>query len=215
MNPEPRSRQQALAVVSDMRRAALLLDPTRHAIVRELLVGPGSAAALAARLGEPRQRLNYHLRELEAAGLVELVEERRKGNCIERVMRASARGFLLDPAVLDVGDVGGGELQDRFSATALIAVAARAVREVAALREGAAVKGKRLATLAVDAQVRLASPAAFAAFAEDLAAAVAGVVAEHHDAVSGDGRSLRVMAAAYPATAAAVRGDGVTKGEVQ
>ena len=214
MNPEPVIPQQALAVVADARQAAVLLDPTRQAIVRSLLVEPGSAAALAVRLGEPRQRLNYHLRELEAAGLVELVEERRKGNCIERVMRASARGFLLDPAVFDVGDVGGGELQDRFSATALIAVAARAVREVAALREGAAARRKRLATLAVDAQVRLSSPAAFAAFAADLAEAVAGVVAKHHDAGAGEGRSFRVTAAAYPAAAGA-RTDGAAKGGVQ
>ena len=207
--------QEALTVVGDARRAAVLLEPTRQAIVRSLLVEPGSAAALAVRLGEPRQRLNYHLRELEAAGLVELVEERRKGNCVERVMRASARGFLLDPAVFDVGDVGVGELQDRFSATALIAVAARAVREVAALREGAAARRKRLATLAVDAEVRLESPAAFGAFATDLAEAVAGVVAKHHDAVAREGRSFRVTAAAYPAVAGGARTDGAAKGGVQ
>ena len=200
-------------MVGDPRRAAVLLDPVRQAIVRSLLLEPGSAAALAGRLGETRQRLNYHLRELEAAGLVELVEERRKGNCVERVMRASARGFLLDPAAFGVGDLEGGELQDRFSATALIALAARAVREVAALREGAAEKGKRLATLAVDAQVRLSSPAAFSAFAADLAQAVAGVVAKHHDAGAHEGRGFRVMIAAYPA--APGKGVGATKGGVR
>lgn len=202
-------------MVSDARRAAVLFDPMRQAIVRELMASPGSASSLAGRLGESRQRLNYHLRELEAVGLVELVEERRKGNCVERVMRASARGFLLDPGAFGVGDPDAVELQDRFSATALIAVAARAVREVAALRQGAAARRKRLATLAVDARVRLVSPAAFAAFAEDLAQAVAGVVAKHHDAGAGEGRSFRVTAAAYPAVAAGARTDGGTKGGAQ
>ena len=66
------------------------MDATRLRLVREL-VEPDSAAGLAKRLGLPRQRLNYHLRELEAAGLLELVEERRRGNCVERIVRAVAR----------------------------------------------------------------------------------------------------------------------------
>jgi len=202
VDSRPAVPQQALAVVADARRAAVLLEPLRQAIVRSLLSAPASAAGLAARLGKPRQRLNYHLRELEAAGLVELVEERRKGNCTERVMRASARGYLLDPGAAAVGELDAGEVQDRFSATALIASAARAVRDVAALREGAAAKQKRLATASVAAEVRLRSPAAFSAFAAELAEAVAGVAARHHDAGAAGGRSFRVIAAAYPARAA-------------
>jgi len=173
--------------------------------VRALLAEPGSAAALAARLGAPRQRVNYHLRELEEAGIVELVEERRKGNCVERVLRAAAGGFLLDPEALGVAPLGGAELQDRFSATALIAAAARTVRDVAAQRDGAAAARKRLATLAVEARVRLASPSGFAAFAADLAEAVAGVAARHHDAAAPGGREIRLLVGAHPAPPAGAR----------
>src|SRR5262250_3074362 len=63
--------------------------------ILEQLAEPDSAAGVARRLKLPRQQISYHLRELEHAGLVELVEERRKGNCLERVVRA-----IRDLAVL-------------------------------------------------------------------------------------------------------------------
>ena len=40
-------------------------------------------------LGLSRQKVNYHLRALEDAGLVEHVEDRRRGNCTERIVRAT------------------------------------------------------------------------------------------------------------------------------
>ena len=60
-------------------------------------------------------------------------------------------------------------------------------------------KGKRarLATAAVNSTVRLKSPAAFHEFQNDLARAVARVVAKHHED-RGEGRWFRVMAGAYP-----------------
>ena len=51
---------------------------------------PASATEVAARLGESRQRVNYHVRALERGGLVELVEERARRGCTERVVRATA-----------------------------------------------------------------------------------------------------------------------------
>jgi DNA-binding transcriptional ArsR family regulator len=81
--------------VGDRRRAGGLLAPGRTALLRALQQ-PRSAASLARELGIQRQKLNYHLRVLERAGLVECVEERRKGNCLERIMRATARAYVLD-----------------------------------------------------------------------------------------------------------------------
>jgi DNA-binding transcriptional ArsR family regulator len=54
----------------------VLLQPEHRRLVEALASGPESASSLAQRLGEKRQRLNYHLRLLEEAGHVELVEER-------------------------------------------------------------------------------------------------------------------------------------------
>ena len=55
---------------------------------------------LAERIGLARQRVNYHLKTLEKHGLVELVDERRKGNCMERVLRATAASYVISPAAL-------------------------------------------------------------------------------------------------------------------
>lgn len=197
----PASRPDSLQVVTDPARAAAALSPIRREVLAALAEAPDSATGLAGRLGTTRQRLNYHLRELEKAGFLELAEERRKGNCVERVLRAKARHWLIDPGALD--SLGGEPLApaDRFSATHLMALAARAIREVAALRGKAAKGRKRLATLAANAEVRLARPADFEAFAEDLGQAIAAVIARHDDGRAPAGRAFRVMAGAWPARA--------------
>ena len=51
-------------------------------------------------LGLPRQNVNYHLKALERHGLVELVEERKKGNMTERMLRATALSYAISPAAL-------------------------------------------------------------------------------------------------------------------
>ncbi|HYO46178.1 MAG TPA: winged helix-turn-helix domain-containing protein [Gemmatimonadota bacterium] len=187
-----------LEVVADPARAATALSPIRRRALTALAEGPDSATGLAERLGTTRQRLNYHLRELEKAGFLELVEERRKGNCVERVLRAKARHWLIDPGAL--ADLAGEPLPpaDRFSAAYLVALAARAIREVAGLTGKAADSRKRLATLAIDADVKLARPADFPAFADELARAVGEVIARHHDEDAPGGRRFRVMAGAWP-----------------
>ena len=87
---------QPLDVIRSPASAAAALDPQRQELLLHLRE-PDSASGLARRLDLPRQRINYHLRVLEEAGLVELVEERRKGNCMERVVRATARAFMISP----------------------------------------------------------------------------------------------------------------------
>ena len=188
---------EALQVVADPARAARALSPIRRRALAALAEAPDSATGLSERLGTSRQLLNYHMRELEKAGFLDLVEERRKGNCTERVMRAKARHWLIDPGAL--AGLADEPLPpaDRFSATYLVALAARAIREVAGLIGQATRSRKRLATLAIDADVRLARPADFPAFAEDLARAVGEVIARHDDQTAG-GRRFRIVAGAWP-----------------
>lgn len=187
-----------LRIIEDPARAVTALSPIRRRALAALAEGPDSATGLAERLGTTRQRLNYHLRELEKAGFLELVEERRKGNCVERVLRAKARHWLIDPGAL--ADLAGEPLPpaDRFSAVYLVALAARAIREVAGLTRKAAGSRKRLATLAIDTDVTLARPGEFPAFADELARAVGEVIARYHDEDAPGGRRFRVMAGAWP-----------------
>lgn len=187
----------SLQIVWQPDRAQVLLHPERRRLVEALAQQPDSASGLARRLGEKRQRLNYHLRLLEEAGHVELAGERWKGGQPERIMRVVARQYVLDPAPIGSLAADPDQLGDRFSAIYLVALAARALRELAELLERAKGKRARLATASVNTSVRLESPAAFNAFAIDLTRAVAKVIAKHHRE-QGEGRWLRVIAGAYP-----------------
>jgi len=192
----------ALEVVRGAAQAAALLDPARLRLLEEL-AEPDSAAGLARRLKLPRQRVNYHLRELERQKLVELVEERRKGNCLERVVRATARHYLISPEALGSLGADPGSVSDRFSASYLVAVAARAIRELAVLRLRADRAKKRLATLTLQTEVRFASAEDRNAFSEELATALARLAAKYHDEKAEGSRTFRFFLGAYPAVTAA------------
>jgi DNA-binding transcriptional ArsR family regulator len=193
-----------LDVVRSPASAAALLDTTRQQLLAHLRE-PDSATGLARRLKLPRQRINYHLKVLEGAGLVEMVEERRKGNCLERIVRATARAFIISPEAL--GELGpSAEMAaDRLSSAYLIAAAGRIIRDLAALEDKAKREGKRVATLTLEAEVRFADAGARARFAEELAEAVARLAARYHDDRAPGGRRFRLLAAVHPAPAAVER----------
>src|SRR4029450_6070178 len=107
-----------MLVIRDSEQAAALLQPERIRLL-EALPEPDSAAGLARRFDLPRQRLNYHLKELERSGLVELVEERRKGNCIERVLKATSRAYTISGEVLGRLGTAREPVVDRLSASYL------------------------------------------------------------------------------------------------
>src|SRR5215475_8443253 len=186
-----------VAVIEDPAAAEVSLDPVRARLLAEL-ADPGSATMLAAKVGLPRQKINYHLRALEEHGLVELVEERRKGNMTERVMQATAASYVISPTALAAVAPDPERSPDRLSARWLLAVAARLVRDVGSLITGAERAGKRVATFAIDGEVRFASVDDRAAFAEELATAVAGLVSKYHDESATDGRDHRIVVAVHP-----------------
>jgi DNA-binding transcriptional ArsR family regulator len=186
-----------VAVIEDPAAAEVSLDPVRALLLAEL-AEPGSASMLAARVGMPRQKVNYHLKALERHGLVELVEERRKGNVTERVLRATAASYVISPVALAAVQPDPARSPDRLSARWLLAVAARLVRDVGALLTGAARTRKRIATFALDGEVRFAAAADRAAFAEELASAVTELVGKYHDVTAQDGRDHRVVVAVHP-----------------
>jgi DNA-binding transcriptional ArsR family regulator len=187
-----------LEMVEQSTRAAALMHPMRLRIL-DSLREPGSASTVARELGLPRQKVNYHLRELEKAGFLEEVEQRRNGNCIERIVRAKATHYLINPEILGSLAVDGASVEDRFSSAYLIALAVEAIRDVAAAQEKATKAKKRVATLTMQADVRFANAEQRRAFAEELANAVAKLVAKYHDDETAGGRKYRLMFGAWPA----------------
>lgn len=184
-------------MIEDPETAEVSLDPVRSRILAEL-AEPGSAASLADRVGLPRQNVNYHLRALEQHGLVELVEERKKGNVTERVVRATAMSYVISPAAMNGVEPDPSRAPDRLSARWLIALASKLVRDVGDLVAGANKEKKRLATFAMDGEIRFATAADRAAFAEELAATVTSLVSKYHDERAPRGRDHRLVVAVHP-----------------
>ena len=189
--------RQALDIIDGTARAATVLNPMRLRIL-DALREPGSASAVAKQLGLARQKVNYHLRELEKAGFLEEVEQRRAGNCIERIVRAKATHYLIQPQLLGDLAVDPAAVEDRFSSSYLIALAADAIRDVAASQARAVESKKRLATFSLHADIRFADAAARQAFSTELANAVARLVGRYHDAEADGGRTYRFIVGGYP-----------------
>ena len=186
-----------LALVDTPGPAGTLLHPMRMRVLHALRE-PGSASIVARQLGIPRQKVNYHLRELEKAGFLEEIERRRTGNCIERIVRAKASHFLINPTLLGTLGADPEAVTDRFSSTYLIALASQLIRDVAALQEQAVKAKKRLATFTLQTDVRFASAPDREAFTTELANAVARLVARYQSDQPG-GRTFRYVVGAYPA----------------
>jgi DNA-binding transcriptional ArsR family regulator len=186
-----------VAVIEEPAAAETSLDPIRARLLSEL-AEPGSASTLAARVGLPRQKVNYHLRALERHGLVELVEERRKGNVTERVMRATARSFVISPRALGAVAPDPSRSPDQLSARWLLALAGRLVQELGHLTTAARAAGRPLATFGIDTQLRFASARDRAAFAAELAEAVESLVSKYHDETAPGGRRHRLIVALHP-----------------
>ena len=192
-----------IQVIHDPAAATVALGPVRSRLLSELAV-PASAATLATRVGLARQKVNYHLRALEAHGLVRLAEKRKWGGLTERLLVATASSYVvssgaLGPVAADRGFRGESNREmDKLSASYLIALGARLVREVSEQVRRAKEAGKRLATLAVDTEVRFRSAADRAAFSSELTEAVAKLVAKYHDEAAPGGRAHRLVVVAHP-----------------
>jgi DNA-binding transcriptional ArsR family regulator len=186
-----------IQVIHDPAAAAVALDPIRGRLLSELAV-PASAATLATRVGLARQKVNYHLRALEANGLVRLAHQRKWGGLTERLLVATAASYVVSPSALGPIAIDPNREVDRLSASYLIALGARVVREVGDLVRRAKETGQRLATLAVDTEVRFRSPADRAAFSRELTDAINTLVSKYHDESAPGGRAHRLVIVAHP-----------------
>ncbi len=188
---------QDVEVIEDPAAATVALEPVRSRLLSEL-AQPASAAALAARLGLARQKVNYHLRALEAHRLVRVAETRQWGGLTERLLVASAASYIVSPDAMGPVATHPERGTDRLSASYLIALAARIVREVSSLARRARAADKRLPTLSVDTEIRFRSAADRAAFAKTLTETVNALVARYHDASAPGGRAHRLVIVAHP-----------------
>jgi DNA-binding transcriptional ArsR family regulator len=175
----------------------LALSPIRRQLLKRLRE-PSSATELASELDMGRQRVNYHLRALEGAGLLDLVEERQRRGCTERILVARAHAFIVDPAVMASGvAMDPTAAQDRFAAEHLLSAAVGIVRDVTRMRANAEQQRTRLLTFTLETELSFESPGDLERFSSELAELVARTAA-HYDAPSG-GRRYRIVVGGHPA----------------
>lgn len=183
-----------VGVIDDAAAGAAALDPRRARILAELRE-PASASVLAKRLGLARQKVNYHLRELERHGLVTVAEERSHGGLTERLMVANAASHVVSPAAMVGNAPDPTKVGDRMSARYVIALASRVIREVGGLLGRAEAQRRRMATLAIDTEIGFASADAQAEFANELSQAITCLAQKYHQE---GGRPFRLTVVSHP-----------------
>jgi DNA-binding transcriptional ArsR family regulator len=180
--------------VDDPETLQALSHPTRVAIL-EALREPASAAAVARTIGQPRQRVNYHLKELETAGLVARTGEERTGNFVATLYRAVARTFVVSPKVAWADGRRIDALRNHHSLETLVQLGERLQSDAAELLDRAAFDGEQIASASVTADVRFASEEERAAFMNDYLRAVRELLEKYG---SKRGEPYRAALAVYP-----------------
>jgi DNA-binding transcriptional ArsR family regulator len=186
-----------VGIIDDPAAAIVALEPIRSRLLAEL-AEPASAATLATRVGIARQKVNYHVRALEAHQLVREAGKRQWGGLTERLLVASASSYIVSPRALGPVAVVPSRDADRLSASYLIALAARIVDEVSDLLLRSRAADKRLATLSLDTEITFRDAADRAAFSNELMHAVTSLVARYHDESAPGGRAHRLVLVAHP-----------------
>jgi len=187
----------AVGIIDDPAAAIVALEPIRSRLLAEL-AEPASAATLATRVGLARQKVNYHVRALEAHQLVREAGKRQWGGLTERLLVASASSYIVSPRALGPVALDPDRDADRLSASYLIALAARIVDEVSDLLRRSRATDKRLATLSLDTEITFRDAADRAAFSDELMHTVTSLVARYHDESAPGGRAHRLVLVAHP-----------------
>lgn len=183
---------EAIQVLQSTEQAQAALHPVRLRIL-DALAEPASASAIAPKLAMPRQLVNYHLRELESAGLVRLIEERKKRNCIERVYERLGDSLVVGPEALGKVAANPAKLKDQASSDYLVSVANRIIGEIASHRA----TNDATPTLTMESLIAFVNDADRADFAHDLAIAMAEVIREYHQP-GPNSQTFRLVVAAHP-----------------
>lgn len=199
----PAIRPTEVECVFDGRCAAALLDPLRARILT-LAREPASATELGSRLDLPRQRVNYHVRELARLGLLKRAGRRRKRNMFEQRYVASAKGYVISPELLGAAGADWRAVSDAASAAYLLALSARMQSDVARAARGAQAAGRRFSSLSVKSQFRFDSPLQRERFTRELTNAIVAVIARFtspnlaSDGKPAPGLPFRLVLGCYP-----------------
>jgi DNA-binding transcriptional ArsR family regulator len=186
---------QDVLYIEEVEQARTLLTPLRIELMK-LLAEPRTCPELAAHFGETPQKIYYHVKALEKAGLVQKVAERRVRGVVEGSYQAKARSYWLAPQL--VGQIGDRRTaRDQASLRYLLTLIEEVQDDIGHLAQ---VVGRDIPTLGLAAQVHLPDGERRAAFLHDLQQLVTDLAREYGigDETPGAGGSFRLVLACYP-----------------
>lgn len=193
----------AVAEIASVEQLAALVHPVRRRVLAEL-AEPGSAAEVARRLEIPAQVANYHVRALEAAGLITEVETRRHRNLVERRFRAIARSFALSTA-LPLSEAQRRRLQSDVALQQLVragdSIRSDALRLLEATPAESETEASSIAAAALEIEVALPEGADRTAFVRAVTDAVREAAAPYRrrKGRGGAAETYRMQLVIYPA----------------
>src|SRR5215475_12023803 len=154
---------QDMLYIEELGQASVLLKPRRLEILQRL-GEPRSCVELAEMLQDTPQKIYYHIKALEQAGLIEKVSERRVRAIVQGFYRAKARSYWLAPSL--VGHVGvGHRVQEQASLGFLLGLAEQLQTEVGHLAQ---TEAPEIPSLGLAAQIELRDEEQRGAFMHDL-----------------------------------------------
>ena len=178
--------------ILERQELGAMASPFRQQLLHTLTT-PGSAIGLARRFEMSRQRIGYHMRELERAGCIEITGERQRRGLKEKLYRTKPMAYVYSPPSNERL-----RRHDRFSWAALVNLIARTLWDLVSLRRKADAAGKRLATLAIEADLYFETPTERKAFTESLVDAIEQIVRDHEKPKSDKARAFRLVVGAFP-----------------
>lgn len=186
---------QEVLLIDQVEQAAALLKPLRIEILRRL-AEPHTCTDLGVELGETPQKIYYHVKVLERAGLLQKVDERRVGGIMEGLYQATAASYWLAPEL--VGEIGGTrQASDQFSLGYLLGLAEQLQTEVGRL---ASHPGEDIPSLGLSATIHLPDGDRREAFMRDLQTAIQDLAAKYGLAEESEHQTgdFRLIVACYP-----------------
>jgi DNA-binding transcriptional ArsR family regulator len=197
---------QDVLMVDSVDQAAVMLKPLRVAMLRQM-GEPRSCPQLASTFEETPQKMYYHVKTLEAAGLVERAGERRVNGIAEGFYRARAQSYWLSPRL--VRRLGGKQtVRDQTSLRMLAGHAEEMLEDVARLADESG-SGEHVPSLSLGVEIALPNVERRGAFLEELRTTFEALArrysgddgsapAPDRDETTADGGTFRFTLACYP-----------------
>src|SRR5262249_58053712 len=158
-----RETMQDVIYIEEVNQAATLLNPLRLDLLKRM-AEPRSCPELAEFVGQTPQKVYYHVKALERAGLVNKVSERRIRGVVEGRYQAKGRSYWLSPGL--VGRIVGRErARDQFSLGFLLTLAEELQADIGHLSE---VEAEGVPSLGLSAEIQLADGPRRAAFLQEV-----------------------------------------------